>query len=306
MNSGKISMATLRLACIVFLAAFAGCVKEDVEHCFVTRTVVVKAYDNDGAELGPTDVHEVTLYLFDGDGRFLETLPARIGRPVEVKIPAGCDIDMVAWGNLKSGLQDVREDGLRKEDYSVNLMALSSNGSGHASPDDLYYGGIVLTEEEYGAPATRLEEEIIIPMHCVVGSVTITLRNLEELADHERDGLRVVVRETVSSIDFYGVASGGPAAYHPEGSLVDDGGGMAFFVPLFNVIPGPGLVIDIYGGDELLFSVNRDADGNPIVPEQGLSTNVLINNYGRQDAIWLLEVSVVLTPWGMYQLWKDF
>jgi hypothetical protein len=260
-------------------------------------------------ELGADRVRDVTLWLFDGEGRFLETVPARVGEPVDVTVPVDCEVEVVAWGNLGSRLQDVSEGGVWKDEYRVNLIPDHVNGQGHASPDDLYHGRMTLPAQNAEA-ATRQEDETTLPIRCVVSGVTVTLRNLELLTGYDDwDELNVVVRETVSWLDFDGAAGGDPAAYYPAGSFVEGAGDSEFFVPLFNIIPGKrGLVIEVYGGGELLFSVTGDTYGNPILPQQGGATNVLVDasEHGDKGERGLIEVQIALMPWGEYNLWMEF
>jgi hypothetical protein len=322
----------MRLACAAAIAAVAaGGLRAGLEDCYVTRTVTVRAYDNADVELGRDDVRDVTLYVFDGEGRFVEAIPTHVGEPVAVTAPAGCDVDLIAWGDLGSGTQDVRGGGAWKGDYSVNLLPDPLQRQGYASPGDLFRGELAVRwgwAQDGGtraaaagdgtgttAPEERAQESgtravtvqgggVTLPMRRAVGSLTVTFRNLAAFVGPD-DDLRIVARGTASSIGFDGVAGGDPAAYYPQGSFTEEGD---YVVPAFNVIPGADVAIEIYVDGEPVASITENGDGGPISTENGLLTNVLIESGGIPNLYesGVLDVSVSLTPWGVYELWKEF
>jgi hypothetical protein len=308
-DRSTIANSAMRLVCAAALtAAASGCIREGLEDCYVTRTVTVRAYDNADAELGRDEVRDVTLYVFDGEGRFVEAIPARLGEPVAVTAPAGCDVDLIAWGNLGSGTQDVSGDGAWKGNYSVNLLPDPLQRPGHASPGDLFRGELAVRWEwarESGTRAVTVQgDDVTLPVRRAVGSLTVTFRNLAAFVGPD-DDLRIVARGADASIDFDGVAGGSPAAYYPPGSFTEEGD---YVVPAFNVIPGADVAIEMYIDGELIAAITENGEGGPIRTDNGLLTNVLIESGGIPNLYesGVLDVSVSLTPWGVYELWKEF
>lgn len=294
----------LRLACAASVAAAsAGCIEDDRHNCLTTRSVVVRAFDNAGAELGPDEVEDVQLWVFDQRLRLVETIPARVGERVAVTTATGHDLHLVAWGNLGSGMQRVNAAGVCKGEHCVELLPDPLHAGGHASPGYLFHGALPVSgvTAKENTRAIVQDGTITLPVHCAVGSMTVTLRDIPGLEGREDDRYHVVVRETVSSIDFYGRAGGGPAAYSPGWSFRNGPDGSELFVPAFNLIPGEGATIEIYRDGELAFVITGDGHGNPIVVERGLMTNVLVDGDRA-----VLDVRVSLTPWGSYELWKEF
>jgi len=297
MTVNKLFHVPLRLLCVLMLAlSVTGCIKEDSDDCPVNHTFTVRAYDHAGTELGRDEVGDVSLYVFDGDLCFVERIDTHVGQNVTLQAPAGGDIHLVGWGNLGGGSQSCTQPnvGDPKDACFVSLLPHTRAGGHCLSPDDLFRGEITLTPQEQSGAKE-------MPIYRETGSMTITIRNLQSYAGFSDTDYSVVVRETHSALDFYGQRSGDKTAYRPAGSFVTTGGPQEYFVPSFNMIPeNTGIYIDIYHGTQLIATVAADKAGNAITVEKGKLTNVLI------DFRALISVSVALTDWGKYQLWKEF
>jgi hypothetical protein len=283
------------LLCTLALAVVAtGCIREDLPECSDSYTLTAMAFDDSGVELGQGDVREVMLYVFDDELRLVRSLSVQVDQKVAIEIPRGSNLHIIAWGNTAAGLQHVTalEEGIHKDDGLISLLPAGVVGS-NASPDDLFYGEVSVTDTGSGG-------EAIIPLHRAVGSMAVTVRGLKEFTGFADDNYSILVRGTPASLDFYGNPADGSAVYRPAGSFVPNGSVQEYLSPAFNVIPAAAVVIDIYHGTALVASVSQDASGNPVAVQKGQLTNVLIN---LRTA---LDVSVALTPWGQYQVWKEF
>lgn len=297
MRLKRITDASLRLMCIMALSvAVTGCIKDDLSDCTNSFTLTVEAYDRSGATLGRDDLKDVILYVFDNDLRFVRRIDTQIGQAVTLQAEGGKDMHLVGWGNLGGGAQKYTEPnpGDHKDDCLVSLLPQSSSSNYIAPPDDLFRGEITFkNEEQHG------EKEL--PIYREVGSLTVTVRNLKTFTGYNDNNFSIVVRDTKSTIDFYGNLAGNRVAYRPDGSFVTNNSTEDYFVPAFNMIPeNKGINIDIYHGTKLIRTVSQDNFGKPFTIEKDRLTNVLI------DLKTQVDVSVSLTDWGNYQVWKEF
>lgn len=253
---------------------------------------MVKAYAEGGAEVTGDEVGDVTLYVFDGGQQFVERIETELGTVVEVRPPADGQINIVAWGNLGGGNQtiSVLSPG---DDKNTALVRLLEDTRAAAAPhhpcDDLFFGEVFVSD-------VRQQDNVLIPMHRKAGSMTVTVRKLKEYTGFADDNFSVVVHETFNSIDFDGNATGSMASYRSACSFATDG---VLNVPIFNLIPGTGLSIDLYHGQDLVYTASVSG-GVPIDVVAGKLTNVLIDFTGS------VSVSVSVTSWGQHQVWKDF
>lgn len=297
MRLKKILNTTLRLMCMIaLLATVTSCIKDDLSDCPSTFTLTVGAYDKSETALGKKEVKDVRLYVFDSDRRFVKKIDTQIGQPVTFQAGEGKDIHIVGWGNLGGGMQEcsLPNPGDHKDNCLVSLSPQADSSNYFTSPDDLFRGEITIRKEEQ-----RGEKEL--PIYREVGSLTVTLRNLKTFTGYNDNDYSIVVRDTHSSIDFYGNLTGNRVAYRSDGSFVTNNGTEDYLVPAFNMIPEEkGINIDIYYGTELIRTVSEDNSGNSITIEKDRLTNVLIDLKAQ------VSISVLLTDWGHYQVWKEF
>lgn len=287
----------LRLVCILTLLASAtGCIKEDLSECKEVCTFIVKAFDNSGNELSSAEVREVRLFIFDGNYSFIESIDAQVGEPVTINEPGDGDIHVVCWGNLGSGLQQCTQPvpGAHKDNCHIDLLPDTRALSYSTSPGDLFRGEITVASPDQ-------KGQIILPIYREVGSMTVTVRNLQEFTGYTDEDFSIVVGETGSTIDFYGNHTGSKVAYRPTGSFVLNGSRNEYRVAAFNMIPEEkDIHIDIYHGTQKITTVSLDNSGKPIIVEKGKQTNVLIELRAS------VSVNVMLTDWGKEYFWKEF
>lgn len=285
----------LKPALCLSVAAFAlgGCIREDRDDCPPESVhFMVKAYAESGAEVTEDEVRDVILYVFDGELHFVERIETELGTLVEVRPPADGQINIIAWGNLGGGNQTVPVllPGDNKNTALVRLLEdTRATATPHHPCDDLFFGEVSVSD-------IRQEGNVLIPMHRKAGSMTVSVRKLKEYTGFADDDFSVVVRETFNSIDFDGNCIGSMASYRPSCAFATDG---VLKIPIFNMIPGTGLSIDLYHGQDLIYTASVSG-GEPIDVIAGKLTNVLIDFTGN------ISVSVTVTSWGQQQVWKDF
>lgn len=300
MTVKRIINVPLRILCLLALTTwFASCIKEDLDDCDDRYSLTVRAYAYEtGEELGSEEVTDLSLYVFDNNLRFLYKIETTIGQKVPVTGPKDENLHIVAWGNLEQGNQSCidPQPGDRMDDCFVELQTQNeTRAEGYTlSPGDLFRGGIVLT-------ANDRTGDRVLPIYRTVGSLTVTIRNLQGSTGQTDGDFHIVVRGIYSRIDFDGRATGEETSYLPEGAFASGNRNDEYTVPAFKLLPEEsGVEIEIYHGENLVTTVSLDGNGVPIVIEKNRLTNVLINLSTS------LGVSVAITDWGSYYYWKEF
>lgn len=272
----------------------AGCIGDSLTDCSVRNTLIVRAYDADGSDLTNT-ITDVSLYVFDNDGLFVERVETTVGTQVNVYVPVGEQITIAGWANA-SGTNDLFPDitpGVDHiDDCSVGLRAATRSAATHYdSPDDMFQGAITITAEE-------LQNEHILPITRKTGGMSVTLRKLRENLQCDCDDITVVVRETATAVGFDGGLQGSrTATYSVSGTFNEHGD---FTTGIFRMLPDTeGLTIEIYHSGELIRTVNV-CSGEPITLTAGRTTNLLI------DFSLQVGVRVSLTNWNVLEIWRDF
>ena len=288
----------LRLLCLLALtASLGGCIKENLDDCpnNARYRLTVRAYERGTeTELGAGVVTDLSLFVFDGNLRFLYKIESAIGRKVALEATPGEELHIVAWGNLQQGHQSYTDPqpGDRLEDCFVDLQERTRAERYALSPGDLFRGELTIT-------ANNLQGDKIFPIYREVGSLAVIVKNLKFFSGYNDGDFSIIVREMHSRIGFDGVAAGTAAAFSPDGAYT--AGNDVYSVPAFNLLAEEtGVQMDIYHGDELIVTVSADSNGNPIIVEKDKLTNVLINLKA------LLSVNVVISDWGNNYVWKEF
>ena len=283
------------LCCMAVTATVTGCIKDDLSDCENTYYLMVRAYVESGAEIDASDVKDVSLFLFDGTNRFTQRIDTQLGERVRLDVPAGEDIHLIAWGNLKQGGQTYTNPavGDLPQECFVSLTPTTRATSYALSPDDLLRGEITIAANDRSG-------DKILPIYREMGSMTVTVRNLKGFTGFSDNDFSIVVRETCSVIDFNGLKSGDKVSYLPAGTFAS-GTNPDYLVPTFNMVSeDAGLEIDICHGTNVIATVSTDKTGAPITIEKGKLTNILIELTAE------VNVSMSINDWGSVEGWKIF
>jgi hypothetical protein len=297
MTLRRIIYIPLRLLCLSALAAaFAGCLKENLDDC---HYMTIQAYERGSdVELSMDNVKDLTLFVFDGDFRFMYKIETGVREKVTILRPKKKDLYIVAWGNLRQGAQtftDPKPGDLLADCFVELKSRVRASETRYAgSPDDLFRGEISIASDDR-------RSNKILPLYREVGSMTITLRNMKAFTGYNDDDFSLAVRETFSMMDFSGRMMGDMIAYRPAGSFVNNGGREEYYVPPFNMFSNEtGVHIDIFHSGDLVATISTDRKGNPVIVEKDKLTNVLI------DLKTSVNVSIEITEWGRNYVWKEF
>ena len=290
----------IRLLLILMVTSFVsmGCTKEDLSQCpTFSHEFIVRAYDIDGNNISQSDdVKEITVYVFDEQDNFLALHQAEIERNIKLSYPDNGKLYIVVLGNSANDKQKVPilniGDKLETAhillimNAQVKLMSQIAN-----SPDDLFKGRKEVVKCKSNTP-----QEIAI--HRKVGSVVITTKGIKEYANTTSDDFHYVLRSGKSRINFMGQTLGDDVHHKPK-SKFNNG---LFESSIFNILPptDSNIMVDIYNGASLVATIEKDANGNPLIVNKGELLNIYANFIGD------IDVSIEVTPWGEKTIWKEF
>lgn len=294
----KIIKRTLLYLLCVSAWFITGCIGEDRDDCPEIYTLVVKAYDIYNRELFSEEVVDISLFVFDSNGVFLERVETRTHEAISIQNPTVEPVHLVAWGNVTHEYHaySAMSPGDTKDRGFLYLLPDPRSEFLSLSPNDLFWGEIDISGKE------PMGESVVLPVYRQVGSLSVTVRGLKAFTGNADDDYSVVVRGSCSVLDFFGQLSGDQVIYWPAGTYtIADDDQDEFHVPPFRLFPETGAItIDIYRGSQLITSVSENADGTSIAIQTEMQTNVLI------DLKAIVSVSVSLTSWGEEHVWKEF
>ncbi len=276
---------------ILLTFLLVGCIGEGSMECFDKRyPIIVRAYDTEGVALSGSEVTGVVLYVFDGQEQFLHSIPVRLDETVWLD-KMGEDLCVVAWGNL-NGRNRIHLSSTVSDSY-MELMQNETPGSGEQIPmsDDLFLGSLLIKKSEQPA-----EKEL--PIYRKMGSLAITVRNLDKVTGSYNDDYSFYVSDTYSRIGFDSRLSGNRVTYIPSFT----GNAKEYKMEPFLMVPEEhGVSVEITCNGSWFTTVSQKNDGSPITIYPGLLTNLLIEFRGVE-----MNVSTTLSPWGQVENWKEF
>jgi hypothetical protein len=107
-----------------------------------------------------------------------------------------------------------------------------------------------------------------------------------------------VVRGAKNAINFKGELCGTEASYAPPVSFDSKGN---LVTTVFRIFPPENedyITVDIYRGNNKLYSVNADSKGDLFRSEAGSQLNIIID-FAHNNA----NIKVVISPWG--ETWQE-
>lgn len=286
----------LLVAALLITGLLNSCLKEDFTDCPRPFQVTVKALDADQNDItGSGAVQQVILFVFNERGQIVSAFEltadqVRNRKPVEVKpdYPGHASYTLVAWGNLDGRVDFSQINTVKQmEDLYVKLKTL--NGTAQ-TPGDLFHGTLQAPAEFGGIEPGRSHVVEIIRK---TAAVTITTVELKPWNGNKEGVYSYVVRESLDTYDKDGTLTGNPANYSPQAAFSENG---HFVAPIFYTFPaatGKSFVVDILFNGEVIFTADKDSDGNPFVPQTGRTLNILIVLSSK------LQVKSIVTPWNV-------
>lgn len=286
---------------IIVLISFLGCISDDRLDC-QNYTIKVKLVDPGGESISSKAVDSMNIYMFNETG-FVRTISTTKKKDLNIGYNEGQNITFVLWGNLNmdSLLVDLK-NGTSLSDAKVQLRKA---GGYDLTSTDLFYSRCNTMEQSSNASVLPRSTQSVFNgdtltmyMERMVASMTITGKHICEHYKTDTSGYRFVVSGTKNSLNFLGEASGKKVDYAPT-SFFDSYGN--YFSPTFRVLPtgtDEYLTILLYRGNNLLFSTNKNSDGEVLKAVAGMQMNISLD-FMYSD----VRIKVNVTPWG--EIWQD-
>lgn len=287
----------------IFSILFSGCIKENLDNCLVFPSVRVVTVSPEGTTpANADDIKNLVLYIFDEEGRFLNTMPATLNKTIELDFPQENKLNIVAIANVQTDNETITDfiEGDLITNGSINLKKLQDYLTNviYVSPSDLFLGQVDVVNNRQSGKTTILE------IKRIVSSMTIKIRGLKEYIQATDNNFKVVVETQYNKVDFYAVPSGSNTNYLLEdATLIWVNNISQYEIPSFNLLSSPEgteVKIRIYHNDTLIDVISTDQEGNPLIAYNGIQSEIRIN-YGGS-----IIITLISAKWGEILIWKDF
>lgn len=307
MNSLHITRLVITGGFLISVLLGGSCIRDQYDDCPRPFRVLVKAIDADQADITESgEVQHVYLFVFDDKQQKVDVIElnadhVKSRKPVEMKLeyPGHESLHFVAWGNVDDNVDITPVNSLQQlNDLYVKLKAapIKSTGSTRAdvhpvahSPGDLFCG-LLDVPIQYGGFEFSGDHTIVISRK--TSQVYIQANHLKQWYGKEGE-YTFRLHESLNSYDCNGKLVGETDDYLPLAEMDKEGNLIA---PIFNTFPtmeGESYTLDILFNGEVIYSVDKDGNGKPFVPEVGRLLNIIID---FKSTI-IINVTVVVTPW---------
>lgn len=291
--------ALLLALCIGWGLLATSCINEDLDGCY---TLTLKAVNINGEDITESgDVTDAALYIYDENGKYLETVNMTVNQivnrtPVQINYPASAKLTIVAWGNTVGSEQKVVA-GSTINDLTMELATKTSAVMEH--PRDLFFGD---DDIPLKAGVLTRNEEVVISLK--VARIEMRTENLAKGIEkwREQQGLRAdedvsfdfYFKESLNKVDYSGNVEGEKLSHNPYAELTT---GYEWETPEFeNVLPGELQkgTFNINGTEYAVESKDRNT-GEEIKLVEG-QEGLIIFQWGDDGAF--LGITVKVRPWG--------
>lgn len=297
----------LRPLSLAFMLPFilTGCVNEDLSDCFSIPTIMVQVVAPAGADpVDSSDIKNMTLYVFDKDGRFIGTHIARPNETIALNYPDAGSLQVVAVANPSTTNETVTSfsagDRITAGTITFKQFKNDFSTAVHTSLSDLFWGMAGVVNDRSS------QEHVILDITRITASVNIKIRGLQEYAGTKDENFTVVVSTDYNTVDFLGVPSGTDTNFIFEDGVFSTVNSYSQFeIPTFNTFSsatGTNITVRIYHNGALIDTVTADEQGNPLTTYNGRLLEVRINYTGTGG----VTVTVINADWGDKLVWKDF
>lgn len=262
---------------LLLMFLFAGCIKDDLSDCPVTYRLVVQTDPNDDVQLrtGTIMDNKVILFIFDENNRLLDYRRTSPGQVMELTYSGHRRLNAVAWANL-DGQMDLSalssQTPLENAKVQLAERVQLSDGKYAYSPNDLFQG-----KKELNLTIDTQNRPDVLIIGRKVAAIRITTRHLKEFVGTTDYDFTYRVRGSKNTFDFNGNLLGDDRNYLPVSSFNPAN---EFVAPAFLVFPNQTdkkIAVDIYKGDNLIYTMDTDGNGLPIRAERGKLLDLIID-----------------------------
>lgn len=286
-----------------------ACVREDLPICtpqnyFYLKIINAAAPTNESIS---SAIEHVEVYLFDGERHFVRSFSlskkeVQEGALIKVDdFSAEDSLFVSVWGNLSE--KEIVSTLTLDSEIDRSVITLATNGDGYTStPDNLFFGSeIIRPAEEEG----QIEEIKVSQKNAYLH---ITVRGLNHVLSP--NDYSIIIEEEYNGYTFSGKPTRERIQMKAKG---------VFTVKKEFVTPHAICIIhadNMYGeddnkvtlrlvdaNDKVIVETSKDVDGNYIIPQRNMMTNVLFDLTNKDGPA---KVYVEVTPWNEYFQWETW
>lgn len=250
-------------------------------------SVVLKALDSEGADVTTQgEVENAVLFVFDAHNDFVQQI--QVGQSallqrqsIEIACPGTDAITVIAWGGVSSGSVEV--SALSPANIISELqVALKQNNGVAQAPGDLFYGQVTVNRSVTKGAQQELKLER------KVSSVSLITKGLVKYFGTADGNYEYRVRSSNNAFNYKGELTGEqteyvfPASFDKNGKLIAD---------TQPVLPASKMVVELYKDGNLLYSAEKDQNGEMLAANAGKQMNYVFN-YNES-----VSVQLVVTAW---------
>lgn len=287
------------LSLILLLKLVSCSVYDDLTDCSSIKLRLVLV-DSISFENIINKIDPISVYLFKSN-RYVRKVETENNKSIYL---AGYEkkdsISIAIWGNLKKDSVEIigLNVGSKPDDIYIKLIR---DGDLSQEPSDLFYTSYKLNNDsgfvDIRAGETY-EDTTVLTLRRIVTSVQIVAKHLVERFGNDTSEMHFKLKGLKNSINFNGKLSGSEAIYSPYTFFNPEGNLMT---KVFKILPAPGvdyITVELYKKNELIFSTNKDSNGNLLRPTSGNQLNIVIDFYRTN-----INIKTLITPWG--EIWQE-
>lgn len=294
-------MKRLLLLFFLFPIILSGCSDDDRDDdCDLPKHyVIVRSLDADGADItGTGAVKEVLLYLFDTNEGYIKTISCKENERVFVGYDKHAATQIIGWGNATATNEELPTLSAG-DSFQKGLISLKKTTSQDyfLFPDDLFLGSIGLQVTK-GEREKRKELTHVLFLKRKSASMNIVISGAQQRYGTDQE-FWITVSGIPQTLTFTGAETGAgvalkPAVTQPDAQHLSTG--------IFNTFPSGDytIVVNLYRGNEKIYSASSDKNGTPFRLEEGRLLNVRIDFGDSTDVIFSI------TPWGQIDINQEF
>lgn len=270
----------LSIAVLLMTGLVWSCIRDDRDDCITSYQLIVKPIASDSVRNG--DISEVVLFIFDKEQKFIGSMKTGINQVTELSYPSYDELYVVAWGNITGRNQTLSPPETGKLPGQINLNLAMKDASYALPPGDLFQGAKPVNQK-----AASSQPDVLL-IKRKVANVTVTAKGLQDYLGTTDVDFTYVIRGSSGSTDLNGVLSGNEVRLQPDAAFNVN---RDFTTPAFRVFPSTHLAVDLYKGNQLVYSTDKDDAGNPFVAPEGKKLAILIDFRGN------IRVTISVSNW---------
>lgn len=275
---------------VLGLGLVTGCVKEDLDACY---QVVIKVVNLNGDEItGSGEVSHATLFVFDHDSTFLESVAVDRDaivnkRPVVLDYPVDRPLHLVAFGGTVPLETKQEVPQLTGADKMSDLkVRMKESNSIAVPPDDLFSGveDVTISKSDF-----RTYEVVIRKK---VTKVIVRTEGFSHIPTKAVEGYSFRVLDVPGGFDYQGKGLEETAVYNPDYRLITEKN--VLLSDTSNVVPDKRIYAEFTRPDGTTDRVEADDENEPFIPKLGENLTIVFV-YGPNGT---LSCRTEVTPWG--------